>query len=140
MKASVGSTTSTNFQKKLARTSGIFFKIRHLLFTNTLLSLYYSLFASLLQYGIIAWGLAYDNYTKPIYHQQKQVVRSIAFKKYASPSTPIFSELKILKLYDIFHLKLLIFVYESVHLISPSFFHNFFETLFISMYKTGSQG
>ena len=34
-----------------------------------------------------------------------------------------------IKLYDLFHFKLLIFVYESVHLISLVFFHNFFETL-----------
>ena len=58
-----------------------------------------------------------------------KVGRSIAFKNFTSPSTPIFSELKILKLYDLFHLKLFISVYESVHLISPTFFHHFFETL-----------
>ena len=101
----------------------------HLLPTNVLVSLYYSLFASFLQYGIIVWGLACDTHTKPIYLLQKKVVRAIAFKNYTSPSTPIFSELKILKLYDLSNLKLLTFVYESVNLISPIFFHNFFETL-----------
>ena len=119
----------SELSKKLARTSGIFFKIRHFLPTSVLVSLYYSLFASFLQYGIIVWGLTYDIHTKPIYLLQKKVVRTIAFKNFTSPSTPIFSELKILKLYDLFHFKLLIFVYESVHLISPVFFHNFFETL-----------
>ena len=102
------------------------FKIRHLLPTNVLVSLYYSLFASFLQYGIIVWGLACDTHTKPIYLLQKKVVRAIAFKNFTSPSTPIFSELKILKLYDLSNLKLLTFVYESVNLISPIFFHNFF--------------
>ena len=119
----------SELSKKLARTSGIFFKIRHLLPTSVLVSLYYSLFASFLQYGIIVWGLTYDIHTKPIYLLQNKVVRAIASKNFTSPSTPIFSELKILKLYDLFHFKLLIFVYESVHLISPVFFHNFFETL-----------
>ena len=113
--------------KKLARTSGIFFKIRHLLPTSILVSLYYALFAYFLQYGIIVWGLTYDIHTKPIYLLQKRIVRAIAFKNFTSPSTPIFSELKILN--DLIHFKLLFFVYESVHLISPTFFHNFFETL-----------
>ena len=117
----------SELSKKLARTCGIFFKIRHLLPTNVLISLYYSLFASFLQYGIIGWGLAYDTHTKPIYLLQKKVIRAIAFKNFTSPSTPIFSELKILKLYDLFHLKLLTFVYESVNLISPTVFHNFLK-------------
>jgi hypothetical protein len=136
--------TSTNWKyhlselsKKLARTCGIFYKIRHLLPANVLVSLYNSLFASFLQYGIIVWGLTYDTYTKPIYLLQKKVVRAITFKNFTSPSTPIFSELKILKLYDLFHLKLLTFVYESVNLISPFYFHNFFETVsFVHQYDT----
>ena len=112
--------------KKLSRTCGIFFKIRHLLPTNVLVSLYNSLFSSFLQYGIIVWGLTYEVHTKPIYLLQKKVVRAIAFKSFTSPSTPIFSDLKILKLYDLFELKLLTFVYESVNMISPVFFHIFF--------------
>ena len=125
----------SKLSKKLTRTCGIFFKIRHLLPTNALVSVYHSLFASFLQYGIIVWGLDYHTYTMPIYLLQKKVVRAIAFKNFTSPSTPIFSELKILKLYDLFNLKLFTFVYESVNLISPTFFHNLFETLnlFISM-------
>ncbi len=68
-------------------------------------------------------------HTKPIYLLQKKVVRAIAFKSFSSPSTPIFSDLQILKLDDLFKLKLLIFVYESVNKSSPVCFHNFFETL-----------
>ena len=43
--------------------------------------------------------------------------------------SPIFSDLKILKLHDLFQLKLLAFVYESVHKISPTCFHNFFKSV-----------
>ena len=119
----------SELSKKLSRTCGIFFKVRHLLPTSVLISLYNSLFSSFLQYGIIVWGLTYDTHTKPIYLLQKKAIRAIAFKSFTSPSTPIFSDLKILKLYDLFDFKLLTFVYESVNKISPSFFHNFFETL-----------
>ena len=115
--------------KKLSRTCGIFFKIRHFLPSSALVSLYNSLFSSFLQYGIIVWGLTYEVHTKPIYLLQKKVVRAIAFKSFTSPSTPIFSDLKILKLYDLFDLKLLSFVYESINMTSPVCFHNFFESL-----------
>ena len=124
--------------KKLSRTCGIFFKVRHLLPTSVLVSLYNSLFSSFLQYGIIVWGLNYEVHTTPIYLLEKRVVRAITFKSFTSPSTPIFSNLKILKLYDLFQLKLLTFVYESVNKISPVFFHNFLKPsqLFISMIHT----
>jgi len=119
----------SELRKKLARTSGIFLKIRHLLPTSVLVSLYYSLFASFLQYGIIVWGLTHDTFIKPIYILQKNVLKAITFKNSSSPSTPIFYDLKILKLYDLFHLKLLTLVYECMNLISPIFFHNFFDNL-----------
>ena len=86
----------SELSKKLSRTCGIFFKIRHLLPTGVLVSIYNSLFASFLQYGIIVWGLTYDIHTKPIYLLQKKVVRAIAFKSFTSPSTPIFLNLKFL--------------------------------------------
>ncbi len=114
--------------KKLARACGIFLKF-NLLPTDVLVSLHNSLFASFLQYGIIVWGLTYEIHIKPIYTLQKKVVRAIAFMNFTSSSSPIFSDLKSLKLYDLFRLKLLLFVYESVNKISPSVFHNVFEIL-----------
>ena len=119
----------SELRKKLARTNGIFCKIRHLLPTSVLVSLYYSLFASFLQYGIIVWGLPYETFTKPIYILQKTVLKAITFKNSSSPSTPIFYDLKLLTLYDLFHLKLLNLVYECVNLLSPTVFHNYVDTL-----------
>ena len=53
----------------------------------------------------------------------------------------IFSDLKILKLHDLFQLKLLCFVYESVHEISPICFHNFFKSLeSVHQYDTRQAG
>ena len=66
-------------------------------------------------------GPTYDTHTTPIYLLQKKVDRAIAFKRFTPPSTPIFSDLKILQLYDLFDLKLLTFVYESVNKISLLF-------------------
>ena len=65
---------------------------------------------------------------KPIYILQKKVDKAVAFMNFDSPS-PIFSDLKILKLCDLFHLKLLLLVYECVNWISPSVFNSFFEIL-----------
>ena len=105
----------------------MFFKVRHLLPITVLVSSYTCLFSIFLQYGIIVWGLTYERHTQPIYLLQKKVVRAIAFKSFSSPSTPIFSEMKILKLYNLFELKLLSFVYESYNMLSPVIFSIFLK-------------
>ena len=61
----------SELSKKLARTFGVLLKFSYLLRTSVLVSLYNSLFASFLQYGIIVWGLTYDIHIKPIYILQK---------------------------------------------------------------------
>ena len=59
--------------KKLARTCGIFFRIRYLLPTATLITLYNALFMSFLQYGIVAWGQTFDSYIEPLSKLQKEL-------------------------------------------------------------------
>ena len=49
----------TELSKKLARTTGIFFKIRHYVARETLKLLYYSLFYSFISYAIVVWGLTH---------------------------------------------------------------------------------
>ena len=128
----------SELSKKLARTCGMFFKIRHFLPVDVMICLYNSLFSSFLQYGIVVWGLTYDVHIKPIYLLQKRVVKAIAFEHFTSPSTPIFSDLKILKLQDLFQLKLLYFVYDCVNKSSLSCFHNFVESV-TNVHQYGTQ-
>ena len=116
----------SELSKKLARTCGIFFKIRNLLPFDVLLCLYNALFLSFLQYGLIVWGQTFALYTDPIFKLQKKAVRAISFQPRLSPSLPIFKDLKLLKLSEIFELRLLTFVYDSVNKTSPSCFHDFF--------------
>lgn len=122
----------------MARTCGIFFKIRHYLPINILVCLYNSLFSPFLQYGIVVWGLTYETYINPVFLLQKRVIRAIAFEHFTSPSTPLFSDLKILKLQDLFQLKLLTFVYECINKISPPCFHSFFD-LVQSVHQYGTR-
>ena len=119
--------------KKLARTCGVFFKIRHFLPTDSLICIYNSLFMSFLHYGIIVWGQTFASYVDPIFKLQKRAVRAISHEKAFSHSTPIFRSLKLLRLHDIFKLRLLTFVFESINKLTPSCFNNFF-TLNISVH------
>ena len=81
---------------------------------------------SFAQYGIIVWGNTSASYTDPVYKLQKKLVRIISSQPSHSHSAPIFKSLKLLRLSDVFQLKLLIFVFETVNRISPSCFDDFF--------------
>ena len=118
---------TTELCKKLSRTAGIFFKVRHYVPLSTLISLFNSLFLSFLNYGISAWGLTYDSYLDPLFRLQKKILRCIKFEPFSAPSTPIFQSLKILKLEDVLHLNILIFVYKSINKLSPFCFHDYFQ-------------
>ena len=116
----------SELSKKLARTCGMFFKIRNLLPLDVLICLYNALFLPFLQYGLIVWGQTYSSYIDPIFKLQKRAVRAISFQPRMSPSLPIFNDVKLLKFSEIFELRLLTFVFDSVNKTSPSCFHGFF--------------
>ena len=117
----------TELSKKLARTCGILFKVRHLLPRSALTILYNSLFLSFLQYGIIVWGQTCASYLEPLFKLQKRAVRAISHQAFLAHSLPIFKDLKLLSFDDIFKFKLAIFVYESISKLTPVYFHNFFR-------------
>ena len=94
----------SELSKKLARTCGMFFKIRNLLPLDVLICLYNALFLSFLQYGLTVWGQTYASYVDPIFKLQKKAVRAITFQPRMSPSLPIFNDFKLLKLSEIFEL------------------------------------
>ena len=77
-------------------------------------------------YGLIVWGQTYASYIETVFRLQKKTIRAISFQPRLSPSLPIFKDLKLLKLSDIFEQRLLTFVFDSVNKTSPECFHNFF--------------
>ena len=113
-------------RKKLARTTGIFFKIRHWIPLPTLVCLYNSLFSSFLNYGIIVWGLTFETYLTPLFLLQKKILRCMKFQPPTAPYLPLFYSLKIVQLEDIIHLNVLTFVYKAINKLSPVYFHNYF--------------
>jgi len=96
-------------KNNLQKTCGIFFMVRYLLPTSTLITLYNALFMSFLQYGIVAWGQTFDSYIEPLFKLQKRAVRAISHQPFLAHSLPIFKDLKLLRIVDIFKLKLLFF-------------------------------
>ena len=119
----------TELSKKLARTDGLFYKIRHYAPMDILILLYYGLFESFLSYGVSVWGSTYPMYTDPIFILQKRILKIITFNEVTVSSTPLFDSLQILKLSDLFKLQVTSFVYECLNSLAPIYFREYFTSI-----------
>ena len=106
--------------KKLSRTVGIFYKIRHFVPLEILKQLYYSLFYSFVSYGICVWGFTCKSFVQKLIVTQKKFIRAMTFNKANAHTNPI------LKIDDIRQLQLLSFVYDCLNKIAPIYFHGYF--------------
>ena len=81
-------------------------RLRNYTNTKTLKLIYYSLAYPFLQYCVSTWGGTSKSLLKPLFTKQNIIARAILYKPYRSPSTPIFHNLRILKLEDIYKLQI----------------------------------
>ena len=88
----------SELSKKLSRIISIFHEVRKFVPVDVLKILCYSLFYSLISYGITVWGFTYKSYIQELAVIQKTIVRVMTFKKQTQHSDPIFSQLEFLKL------------------------------------------
>ena len=104
--------------------------------TKLLKNIYYSVVYSHLNYGIQAWGSASPNDLEKLLILQKKAVRIMSgvqyFQIYDQPpgplpaSEPLFKNLEILKISDIFKLNIGKFIYNTLNNDSPSIFSDWF--------------
>ena len=81
-----------------------------------------------LTYGLIAWGNIYATTLKPVVVLQKRAVQIITFSNRDAHSSPLFSQLELIKLKDLvtIHTALLMFQYH--HNLLPKAFDNFISS------------
>ena len=75
-------------------------KIRHYVPYDTLHSIYYGIFSSLLTYGSQIWGQFQNKHIKRLTQLQNKAIRIIHFASYQSAVEPLYKTSKILKLCD----------------------------------------
>ena len=98
---------------KIAEGSWAISKIKPYVNIKTLRTLYYCLIYLHLQYCILSWGRASQTTLRPLKTTQKRILRIITRSPYCTPSTPLFSELELLKPDDTYKLKIAITVYNK---------------------------
>ena len=115
--------------RKLSRTVGVMYKLRHFAPLDTLKSVYYALFYPFLTYGITVWGATHEKFLHPVSVCQKKAVRAMTFNDPLAHTSPIFSELQLLKLEDIHCLHISSFVYECHNKLAPIHFRDYFTQM-----------
>ena len=106
---------------KISRVIGVLNKLKHIFPQHILSTIYNSLIQPHLIYGLYLWGLN----CKRLKILQKKSIRVLAFKPYLSHSTPVFKDMKILQLDDLYTMQLYKSYYKITNNLLPSYFSSF---------------
>ena len=101
----------SHINDKIAKTTGILFKLRHYVSIRTLKQLYYTLIYPYLNYALMNCGTASKFRLDTVQAKQNKCIKSIFFARNRE-SPHVYYNLEILKLKNIFNLKICILVYR----------------------------
>ena len=90
-------------RNKLSRINGILHRLKYLYPQNILVTIYNSLFIPHINYGSLLWGQVGESLDTI----QKKATRTITYSHYIAHSEPLLKELNLLKVQDLFQLKIL---------------------------------
>ena len=99
---------------KLSKSVGILKKLREYIPGKQLIDLYYNFAYPYLVYCNLVWGKTNDTHLKSLRTPQKKIIRIVTNQHYLSHTSPLFKQLGILKLPDIFNYLLEIYMFKLV--------------------------
>ena len=126
---------SAKIANKISRTLGIINRLKRYLPFSAMKLMYYSLILSHLQFGITCWGFEWNR----ILQLQKRALRIMTNSKYNTHTEPLFKELEILKVSDIFDVQCMKFWYKFVNKSLPEYFGTIF-TFNNELYQIETRG
>ena len=100
---------------KLQRANGALSKLRHYIPLKSLINIYHAIFASHMRYACQIYGLRDSTITHRILTLQKTALRLLTFSEPQSPSSPLFSNLEILKFFDLVEVLNICFVHQHLN-------------------------
>ena len=109
---------------KISQTIGIMSRIKRYVPRGALLHIYNSLILSRIYYCILLWG--FDS--RRLEKLQKKAIRVICNSKYNAHTSPLFQDLRLLKIKNIFEIQCAKFFYKFEHNTLPGYFDSFFQT------------
>jgi hypothetical protein len=122
---------------KISKTIGVMNRLKRYLPLSVLRTLYNSLILPHLQYSLLAWG------TKScrLFKLQKRAIRLISSSKYNAHAEPIFKKLNLLKIEDLYKLKIMKLYYNYTNRKLPKYFESMFTLISNTcLHNTRQQG
>ena len=106
---------------KISKNIGIITKVRHLLPTSHTCMLYKTLVEPYISYCNLVWASQHKRGNlEKILKVQKKFCRIITFSAFQAHSKPLFRQLGLLSIYDIFRFQLAMFMYRCKNNLLPS--------------------
>ena len=102
-----------NTVSKIAKHTGILYRIKNNLPINARLDYYYSFIYPFLTYNVTVWGATYQSLIDKIFIQQKRTVRLIADLNYNEHTSKAIRDLKLLKFFDINRYHCAIYMFKN---------------------------
>ena len=96
---------------KISKSVGIFYRLRHCVPRRVHLNLYYTMVYPYLLYGNIVWGGTSVQHIRSLQLLQKKIVRIITNSGYLEHTSPLFKQMKILKIIDLHRYLLCIYMF-----------------------------
>ena len=110
---------TSHISLKVAKSLGVINRIRSIVSSNVLKSLYYTLIHPYLLYCNIIWGGASQLALYRLTCLQKRAMRLITHSPFRAPSTPLFTRLRVLKLPDIHRYQIGLYMYKAKNNLLP---------------------
>ena len=98
---------------KLSRALGMLSKLRHLVNSSTLRSVYFAIFSSLMTYGSLVWGQNLNKHIERIIKLQDRAIRIINFASFNDSRGELYRKSKILKFRDQIKLSNFLLVHDD---------------------------
>ena len=123
----------------MSKAIGIIYKSSFCLNNSSLRTLYYSLIYPYLFYCVSVWASTYPSNLRRLITLQKRVVRIMSRTAFDAHTEPLFKNLRILNLKDIYKLQIGKFMYQCKSGLLPDSFNDmFFVTRQVHSYGTRS--
>ena len=104
---------------KLSKVIGKLKRLKYVYPQNAWISIYHSLSASHMNYRLLLWGTHVNRVSK----LQKKPCQNHVNNKFLGYSEPLFKTLRLLKIEDVYKLKLMRFYYNLSYNLLPSYFN-----------------
>lgn len=119
----------TSICNKLSKTIGIIRKSRFLLPQSTRIMIYHTLFHSHLTYGIILWGSTWEKHLDRVRSLQNKAIKLICLANRRDRVNPLYYNLKILKIDDIYRFEVGILMHKFYNNTLPDIFADYFTPI-----------